>query len=58
MTGFLVAKVNPSWGQGNAHAYSGLLMLIPALFLQLGLAWVLDHMFIEDEAPASAGGRR
>jgi exosortase len=58
MTGFLVAKVNPSWGQGNAHAYSGLLMLIPALFLQLGLGWVLDHMFVEDdEAPAGAGGK-
>jgi exosortase len=61
MTGVMVAKVNPSWGEGNAHAYFGLLMLIPAMFMQLGLAWVLENLFIEDDEAgpktAAAGGR-
>jgi exosortase len=55
LTGIMVAKVNPHWGEGNAHAYFGLLMLIPAMFMQLALAWVLERLFVETDdevAPA------
>ena len=48
-----------SWGtaytKGTPHEMLGMLMLVPALGLQLLLAWVLDRIFIEDEAPAAGG---
>jgi exosortase len=58
-TGVLVARLGKEWGEGNAHAYFGLLMLIPAMFMQLGLAWLLDKIFIDaDVEPktVAAGG--
>ena len=47
MTGFLSVKVSPAWGEGDAHAFFGLTMLLPALLLQLAVAWILDRLFIE-----------
>ena len=46
-TGILIAKVSDAWGHGDAHGFFGLLMLIPAMLLQLGVAWVLDRIFVE-----------
>jgi len=46
-TGLLVTKVSDDWGKGDAHGLFGLTMLIPALLLQLGVAWVLDRLFVE-----------
>jgi exosortase len=51
-TGFLSVKVSPAWGAGDAHGFFGLAMLIPAMLLQLGVAWVLDRLFIETPEPA------
>jgi exosortase len=54
----LTGVIGMSWGmnyaKGAPHALLGLVMLIPALGLQLLVAWVLDRIFIEDEA--AAGG--
>jgi exosortase len=47
MTGFLSVKVSPDWATGDAHGFFGLTMLLPALLLQLAVAWVLDRLFIE-----------
>jgi exosortase len=47
MTGFLAVKVDPAWGHGDAHGFFGLTMLVPALLLQLAVAWVLDRIFVE-----------
>ena len=33
---------------GFAHAFFGMVMLIPAFFMILLVAWVLDHLFIEE----------
>jgi exosortase len=55
LTGFLVVKVSPSWGHGDAHGFFGLTMLIPAMLLQLAVAWVLDRLFVE--VPGAGEGR-
>jgi hypothetical protein len=34
--------------EGFAHAFVGLIMLLPALFLILGVCWVLDQLFVEE----------
>lgn len=34
--------------QGFAHQFVGLVMLVPAMLMILGLAWVLDQIFIEE----------
>lgn len=55
-TGLLVAKVSDDWGRGDAHGFFGLAMLLPAMLLQLAVAWVLDRIFIETPEPEKAGG--
>jgi exosortase len=47
MTGVLAMWVDRNWAAGKAHEYFGLLMLGPALLMQLGVAWVLDRIFVE-----------
>jgi exosortase len=51
LTGALAVHVGPEWARGAAHEYLGLLMLAPAALLQLGTAWVLDRLVVDD-APA------
>ncbi|HEY4330812.1 MAG TPA: exosortase/archaeosortase family protein [Phycisphaerae bacterium] len=53
MTGVLAIKVSPDWAKGDAHGFFGLAMLIPAMLMQMGVAWILDRLFIEtpDENP-------
>jgi exosortase len=48
LTGVLAATWGMEWAKGSTHETVGLLMLIPALFLQLAVGWVLDRIFIED----------
>jgi len=56
-TSVLVVYVSEGWAKGSAHAYFGMLMLIPALFLQLCIAWVLDKIFVEEkDEQAEKGG--
>jgi exosortase len=56
MTGVLSVKVSPSWAEGDAHGFFGLAMLVPAMLLQLGVAWILDRMFVETPESAPGGG--
>ncbi len=46
--GLLDHYVSPSLSEGFAHQFVGLIMLIPAFFLILLTAWMLDHLFVED----------
>jgi exosortase len=55
LTGAAYVYLGPAWAQGTTHEYLGFVMLIPALGMQLGLAWILDRMFVEVPAPAPAG---
>lgn len=45
LTGVLGARYGAEWARGATHETLGLLMLIPALFMQLGMAWLLDQQF-------------
>jgi exosortase len=46
--GLLDYYVGAEWSQGFAHAFAGMVMLIPAFFLIMLVAWVLDNLFIEE----------
>lgn len=50
LTGVLAVKVSQDWARGDAHGFFGLAMLLPAMGMQLGVAWVLDRLFVEEEA--------
>ena len=56
MTGVLSVKVSPVWAEGDAHGFFGLAMLLPAMLLQLGVAWILDRLFVETPAQVRGGG--
>ena len=56
LTGVLSVRVGGHWAEGKAHEYFGLLMLGPALIMQLGLGWILDHIFVETPDDAGKGG--
>jgi exosortase len=56
LTGVLFVSAGQEWARGSTHASLGMLMLIPAMFLQLGAAWALDHIFIEDTSVVSTAG--
>ncbi len=55
LTGVLFAYAGSEWARGSTHASLGLLMLIPAGLLQLGVAKLIDlfesHLFVEDSSP-------
>ena len=41
--------VSEAVSQGFAHQLAGLVMLVPAFFMLLGVVWVLDNLFVEEE---------
>jgi exosortase len=45
--GLLDHYVSTGWSDGFAHSFAGVVMLIPALFLILLVAYILDNLFIE-----------
>jgi exosortase len=47
LSGLMAVKLGTQWAHGTPHEFLGLLMLGPALLMQLGLAWVLDRLFVE-----------
>jgi exosortase len=38
----------PQWSENFAHQFVGVVMLIPAFFMILGVAWALDQIFLEE----------
>lgn len=44
--------------EGFAHQFVGLVMLAPALFLVLGVAWLLESLFIEEAKPPVTVAKR
>jgi exosortase len=49
--GLLFATANRDYARSSTHEYIGLLMLGPAMMMQIGVAWVLDRLFIETPPP-------
>jgi exosortase len=59
--GMLDYYVSEVWSAGFAHQFAGLVMLIPGFVALLGVVWLLDKLFVEEDeeetvAPATAGG--
>jgi exosortase len=53
--GLLDHYVSTELSESFAHQFVGLIMLIPAFFLLLGVAWVLDQIFVEEvDVPGAA----
>ena len=55
LTGVMAVKLGEEWGRGNAHEYLGLVMLGPALVMQIAFAWVLDRIFVDAPAETAHG---
>lgn len=58
LTGVMHVYAGASYAEGSAHEMLGFLMLVPAGLMQLGLAAILDRIFVEEPeaAPAAGGG--
>ncbi len=49
--------VSEAVAEGFTHKLVGLVMLVPAFFMLIGVVWILDHLFVEvedDDEPAAA----
>jgi exosortase len=46
--GLLDHYVSPEWSESFAHQFVGMVMLLPAFFLILGVAYAVDKIFIEE----------
>ncbi len=44
----VLSTVDAQWISGDAHIYIGMLWLIPAFVVYMGVVWVLHHIIIED----------
>ena len=47
LTGVMAVKVGGQWAEGKAHEYFGILMYIPAMLMLVGVAWILDRLFVD-----------
>ena len=59
LTAVLVVYFGSEYGHGATHEYLGLLMLGPAFLMQLGVACIIDRIFVEeseDNLPPTAAG--
>lgn len=54
--GLLDRYVSHEWSTGFAHQFAGIVMLIPGFIMIMGVAWLLDILFIEevDESETAA----
>jgi len=50
----LLYLVDPELAKGETHTFVGMLMLIPAALLLLGIGWVLEKIIIEEPRSAQA----
>ena len=47
--GLLDVYVSEAASEGFVHTFVGMVMLVPAFFLLLGVGWVLDQIFVESD---------
>ncbi len=56
LSGVMFVTLGPEWARGSTHASLGLLMLIPAGLMQLGIAKLIDlvgkNLFVSDSPPS------
>ncbi len=55
--GLLDHYVSPEWSESFAHQFVGMMMLLPAFFMILGVGLLLDKLFIEEAEEGDADFR-
>lgn len=55
ITCWLHVFVDPKFASGQYHTMLGLAIILLAFAIFQGLGWVLDHLFVAEDAPAEAG---
>ena len=53
----ILATFDMNFAAGEFHNFIGLVWLVPALFVYLGILWVLRNLIVEVPAPAPGGSR-
>lgn len=54
----IASTANADLATGDAHMYIGMLWLVPAFLLYLGIVWVIQHLFVESETARGADRER
>jgi exosortase len=53
----LLALIDANFAAGDFHSFIGLVWLVPAFLIYLGIMWIVRHLVTEEEgAPAPVGG--
>jgi len=52
----VLSLFDTDFAAGDFHTFIGLLWLVPAFLIYLGIMWTLRHLVIEDDAPGSSPG--
>jgi exosortase len=47
----LLSLIDSGFAAGDFHSFVGLVWLLPALFIYLGLMWIIRNLVIEQETP-------
>ncbi len=62
LSGVIYVTLGSEWARGSTHASLGLLMLIPAFLMLLGIAWFIGlverNLFVSDSTPSDGYARR
>jgi exosortase len=51
----LLSLIDVDFAAGEFHSFIGLIWLVPALLIYLGLMWIIRHIVVHERRPASAG---
>ena len=52
----ILSLYDTDFAAGDFHTFIGLLWLLPAFLMYLGLMWILRHLVVEQEVPESGSG--
>lgn len=52
--GMLDYYVGEDWSNGFAHQFAGIVLLLPGFLALLGVVWLLDQLFVDEDEPAAA----
>lgn len=53
----ILATFDMNFAAGEFHHFIGLVWLVPALFVYLGILWILRNLIVESPSPAPGGSR-
>ena len=53
----LLSKLDANFAAGEFHSFVGLVWLIPALLIYLGLMWIIRNLVIEGPRAGKVGGK-